>query len=748
MTRVVLLARVAVPVPLGRAFSYTVPSHFESPPLPGARVVVEFGRRKILGIVLDVVEREPEIDRGKLKPIVELVEEEPVLPLELLDFLRELARYYQAPIGEVMRLALPRVERSSAGRLQSDVEVKGSVGRMVQVASALPEARPENFKGQAAEVLRHLLSVESERVSELAKSWKNARSALKKLVTAGAVEIQRQQSFSQDPFADGVVLPESPPTLTAAQRDALKAITVANGESEAKAFLLQGVTGSGKTEVYLRAVQAVRKEKKSAIILVPEIALTPQLVARFRARISEPVAVLHSALSDLERHSMWRKLRAGEIQVLVGARSALFAPVAQLGLICVDEEHDPSFKQEEGVRYNARDMALLRAYRAGALCVLGTATPSAEATELARKHRLRHLRLPQRARKGAELPQIELIDRRRFGPGPSQNPLLSLPLHRALEETLADKGQAILFLNRRGFSPSLLCQSCGEIIACPDCSVSLTLHKSRRERLCCHYCDYVTNRPERCSKCHGRELGDLGSGTERIEMVLCEAFPGARVERLDRDVGGGRKSEAILDRMRKREIDILVGTQMVAKGHDLPQVTLVGVLNADGALSLPDFRAAERTFQLIVQVAGRAGRGARRGRVLIQTYKPEHPAVALAARHDVDGFVERELSERAELGYPPYSRLALIRVSAKRENKAESEARRLARLVQQQTLPGVSLLGPAPAPLARLRGRYRYRFLLRAENRQALRPALQLLARSVSPHDVRVSIDVDPYSML
>jgi len=433
--------------------------------------------------------------------------------------------------------------------------------------------------------------------------------------------------------------------------------------------------------------------------------------------------------------------------VVVGARSALFAPVQNLKLICVDEEHDSSYKQEEGVRYNARDMALLRALRTAAVCVLGSATPSLASEAAVLSGKLTRLKLPERAHARASLPRVEILDLKRFGPGPSGDALLSLPLHRALEENLAAGGQTILFLNRRGFAPSLLCGSCGAIVQCPNCSVALTLHRARGMRLECHYCDLQLKVVNQCPDCHGTPMLEEGLGTEKVEELLGLYLPTARVARLDRDVASGQKGEHILERMRRREIDILVGTQMVTKGHDLPEVTLVGVLNADAALSLPDFRAAERTFQLLVQVAGRAGRAEKKGRVLIQTRNPEHPAIAFAAQHDVRAFIEHELASRQEVGYPPFSHVALVRFDGLNESNVQKEAARIA-LIAEQSSPDVEILGPAKAPLARLRNRYRYRFLVRSRTRIAVRQALLAVARAASHRGVRVSIDVDPMSLL
>lgn len=744
-----LLARVAVPVPLGQAFSYAVPPELPGV-VPGARVLCDFGRRRVLGVVLDVGDREPDVAVERIKPLRAVVDAEPALPAELLAFLLELARYYLAPIGEVMRLALPAVERSLAESIQPgllDDAGVSTVGRMQQFAVAVEGAETPRLRGQATEVLAHLREHGAEAIGDLEKRWSNARAAVRRLVEAKSVRVERRQ-VDTDPFAADVVERDTPPRLNEAQQRAVDALLAPLERGERAAFLLDGVTASGKTEVYLRAVERCMERGKGAIVLVPEIALTPQLVARFRARVGDSIAVLHSGLSDRERQAMWRRLRAGELRVAVGARSALFAPVENLALVCVDEEHDGSFKQEEGVRYNARDMALLRAHRAGAVCVLGSATPSLSSEALVRDGRLERLKLPERAHSAAVMPAVEIVDLRRVGPGKSGSRLLSVPLESALERVLEAGEQAILFLNRRGFAPSIVCEGCGEIIQCPNCAVALTHHRARGDRLHCHYCDYSQPMPSVCPRCGGNRIAQEGAGTERIEHTLAERFPEARIARLDRDVAAGAKSARVLDRVRRGEVDILVGTQMVTKGHDLPSVTLVGVLNADAALSMPDFRAAERTFHLLVQVAGRAGRGDSPGRVMIQTRDPDHPAIRFAARHDVAGFIEREMHDRQELHYPPFSRLALVRLDALDEARVRREAERLAQIARRAAPGGVQILGPAAAPLARLRNRYRYRFMLRSADRGPLRKTLLAVARTAPDRNVRVAIDVDPMSML
>ncbi len=752
-------ARLAVPAPLGQAFSYLVPPELRDRVKRGARVLCELGKRKVLGVVLEAGEREPEIAVERMKPIVAVVDTEPVLPEELLSFLQELARYYVAPIGGAIELSLPAVERSAAELLKASQQDLSKVpakvvGRWVQYV-ALAKQKPLTSvpKGKASQVLALLVDGDMP-LAEVEKRVPGARAAVKRLQELGFVELDKREPPAAS-LLGAEIAPDVPPELNAEQARAVAEITARLEASTRAQFLLEGVTASGKTEVYLRAAKRALELGKSVIVLVPEIALTPQLVARFRARLGDQIAVMHSALSDQDRHRMWKGLRSGELRIAVGARSALFAPVSNLGLICVDEEHDGSFKQEEGVRYHARDMALLRAHRAGAVCVLGSATPSLASVALVRERRLEHLRLPSRARATAILPSVEVVDLRRVGPGIAGEKLLSLPLVRALEHVLEQRQQAILFLNRRGFAPSLVCESCGHIAECPHCSVSLTLHRARRQAghapprgtMVCHYCDYLIDVPDRCQKCNAPELGEEGAGTERIETLLAERFPQARIARLDRDVAAGIKSEKVLTRMRDGEIDILVGTQMVTKGHDLPNVTLVGVLNADAALSMPDFRAAERSFHLLVQVAGRAGRGDVKGKVLIQTRSPDHPAVAFAAAHDVTGFVEQEMALREELSYPPFARLALVRVDAVEESRAQGAAEHLARLARKEG-QGADVLGPAPAPLLRLRNRYRYRFLVRSKDRAALRAALLAVARAPADRQVRVAIDVDPVNML
>lgn len=757
-------AKLALPVPLGQAFTYSVPADIVL--TPGARALVQLRNRPTLGVVIETEASPPELPPEKIKPILSVLPGEPVLSEELLSFVLELSRYYLAPVGEALRLALPALLRGEAEAVEEKTGKKWSAtGRLVQVAELTQEgslalSAAGDTGAIKAKDLAFLKALKSgpRSLSGLTAELGSARAVAGRLQERGYVSIQKELK-EIDPFFSEAITRDQPKHLNQEQERALVQILAALDErkqstrpdsarfASKSAFLLDGVTASGKTEVYLQAAAHALSLGKGVILLVPEIALTPQLVARFRARLGDEIAVLHSGLREGARRAMWQNLRDGRVRVAIGARSALFSPVQNLGLICVDEEHDSSYKQEEGVRYHARDMALLRAHRASAVCVLGSATPSLASELACRRGQLERLRLSQRAHASALLPKVSTIDLTKMGPGPSGDPLLSLPLHRAIEENLRARGQTILFLNRRGFSPSLVCGDCGTIQTCPNCSVALTLHRSGRPRLECHYCDLRITDFSKCGACSSPHLTEEGAGTERIEALLKDTFKDARIARLDRDVAGGTKSEKILAQMRRGEIDILVGTQMVTKGHDLPEVTLVGVLNADAALSMPDFRAAERTFQLLVQVAGRAGRKDREGRVLIQTRNPSHPAIAAAVNMDVRSFLEGELESRREVGYPPLCHLALVKIEGPDETLVRSEAMRLARLIPSEN-GGIETIGPAPAPIAKIKNRYRYRFLLRGPERTPIRTALLKVLRDGGNRRVRLTVDIDPISLL
>lgn len=543
------------------------------------------------------------------------------------------------------------------------------------------------------------------------------------------------------------------------QRRALERVHAALDVSSYQPFLLHGVTGSGKTEVYLQAASRVIEQGGGAIFLVPEIGLTPQFLSRFRARLGERlVGVLHSRLTPRERLDEWLRIRRGEARVVVGPRSAVFAPVPDLRLIVVDEEHDSSYKQEDGLRYHARDVALVRARTCEAVALLGSATPSLESLHNARSGRYELLSLPRRVSR-RPLPDVELVDLRDQPSESPDSPLaaLSRPLREALEDNQQAAGQTILLLNRRGFATTILCTDCGQSLRCPSCDVSLTYH-GRRHEVLCHYCGRATPLPTRCPGCGSRDGLQLGGrGTERLEEELRAVWPDLRVDRMDADTTRSRAAHRrILDAFRQRRFEVLVGTQMVAKGHDFPGVTLVGVLAADAALHLPDFRASERTFQLIAQVAGRAGRGDRPGRVVVQAWFPDHHAVRLALEHDFLAFAERELRLRRGLGYPPFSRLLMVRVDAIDERQAKDAADALGaashRAVQRASAPGLVVRGPHPAPLYKLRDRFRWQLLVRGPEPGSISRWIHALGDPTAalPRDsrARVVLDRDPVSML
>jgi len=550
--------------------------------------------------------------------------------------------------------------------------------------------------------------------------------------------------------ADDALPPAAPHTLTPGQREALDAVVAAVAARGFEAFLLHGVTGSGKTEVCLRAVEAALAAGRTALYLVPEIGLTPLLARLMRDRFGESLALLHSGLSDGERQDAWREARAGRVRVVLGARSAVFAPLRDLGIVVVDEEHDTSYKQDEHPRYNGRDLAIVRARAAGAAVLLGSATPAVETWFRATTGKLRLLRLPGRVG-GAALPRVMRVDMRHEFEATGRDLILSRRLRDALEERLRRREQSLVLLNRRGFSTYAMCRACGKPIECHACSIGMTLHLKER-RLRCHYCNAARAVPAACPACGGGPIHFGGTGTERLEETIRSLFPLARVARMDRDTVRGRgAAERLLLRVERGEIDILLGTQMIAKGHDFPNVTLVGVLAGDALLGFPDFRAGERTFQLLAQVAGRSGRRAAPGEVIVQAFDPDHHAVRAACEHDYEGFAREELRYRKSLRYPPYTALALLVFRDPDYDTALAAAGRIAAGVKGRGDDEVQVLGPAPAPLERLRGQWRVQVLLKGARRAAVKRALQDAAQRIEEAGLRpdaVSIDVDPVSTL
>jgi primosomal protein N' (replication factor Y) len=595
-------------------------------------------------------------------------------------------------------------------------------------------------------------------IGELRGPFQRAHNLLEPLLEAGLV-VASERLRSLDPFAASMPMRSEPPPLTEDQRAALAGLLAALEARRFTGALLHGITGSGKTEVYLHLIAAAREQGGGAIVLVPEIALTPQLAERFRARFGDEVAVLHSGLTPQQRLDAQGHIRAGLRPIVIGARSAVFAPVPELRVIVVDEEHDASFKQEEGVRYNARDLALVRGRALDAVVVLGSATPSLETWHGAREGRLdlHSLRTRPTPR---PLPEVEVVDLRKHLP--NRETLLSARLRTRLQETAAAGEQAILFLNRRGYTTALSCTSCGSFQQCPDCSSPSMTYHLQRNRLMCHLCGHIEATPQRCRSCGASELEHGAAGTERVEVALAADLPGLRVARLDRDTSRGKALVELLDRFRRRELDVLIGTQMLAKGHDFPGVTLVGVLRADIGLALPDFRATERVFSLLTQVAGRAGRGDRAGHVIIQTWAPEHPAIEHARRHDFEGFAELELVARAKHGNPPFGHVALVRISGEQRSQVEARAKELGSMASElcaRVAAGaggesrVESLGPVDSPIERINKRVRMQMLLRADRRNALRWVLRHLRRGFGPRgrgasETQARVDVDPYSLL
>lgn len=778
---------------------------------PGQRVLVPLGARQVMGIViLAGVRIAPGIE---VREIFRVLDPDPALLPELLELGRWIADYYVAPLGEVFRAMLPlrsetrhvRILRlTEAGRTKLE-EFSGSLlGEVRESGEAAflryiptrPEVSLDGVTRRFPEVVtqalakrwvvfdevertrgrRELFTVRlvgplpekalrlspvarriiealqrdgpAEDHRQLLQATRADLAALKKLKGAGLVELsgslfeQRMSSTAAEAW----------PEPTAAQAAALEELTKHLVNRAFRVVLLHGVTASGKTEVYLRLIARCLEQDRSALMLVPEIALTPAMQAQFVARFGRQVAVLHSGLTETERHQAWWRARRGQVKVVLGTRSAVFAPLANLGVVIVDEEHDPSYKQEETPRYHGRDVAVMRAQRSGALALLGSATPSLESYWNAREGKYQLATLEERVG-GRRLASVEIVDmRQEFRETHTQIPV-SRRLKAEIEKQLQSSAQTMILLNRRGYAWFLLCRSCGQAQRCENCSISLTYHR-REHRLLCHYCGYSATVPSRCPACGSEYLYYVGEGTEKIEQKFAELFPGARVARLDRDVArrAGQFRRVLAD-FRDGKIDILVGTQLIAKGHDFPGVTLVGVVSADIGLGLADFRAAERTFQLLTQAAGRAGRGDSPGRVLVQTFYPEHYAIRLAAEQNYQGFFSKEMGFRRVMRYPPIITLAnVIAQDAKLE-----QAARVAKLIGdflaplEAQFPGLKILGPSPAPLARVEGRYRIQFLLKSASRVRLNNILRQLVDHCAEQDISprsVVIDMDPVSVM
>ncbi len=803
-----LYCDVSLPVPLDQPFTYALPVTLRHRVQPGSRLLVPFGPRKLTGVILRCHDEPPAM---AAREALRLLDSEPVLSGELLALGRWIAGYYCAPLGEVLRGMLPLAAeirrgkvwsltdagRDAARQLLLDAAPDDPVAQVLRmlekrplsaayIAKALPladkairslerkgfivaeqvqgerdplrapserlrvelayeQAEQEPKLNKAERELRAFLELHpgSHNLKELEATVKGASGAARSLARKRLVVLRPETA----PILAGPVRARH--DLNPAQAAAYEQIRAAICAREFRTFLLHGVTGSGKTEVYLNAIEAVLAQKRGALLLVPEIALTPAVAGQFFARFGDQVAILHSAFTDVERSEQWRRIRSGGATVVVGTRSGVFAPVRNLGLIVVDEEHDGSYKQEETPRYNGRDVAIVRAQHAGACVLLGSATPSLESRYNAERGKYTLLELPGRI-EARPMPAVELIDMRQEFLETRKQATFSRKLIEAIGERLENGEQTIVLLNRRGFSSFVACRACGERVGCMNCSLTLTYHK-RDRRLLCHYCGYAEKVPSACPKCASEHIYFLGLGSERVEEELHQAFPAARIARLDRDtVSGKRQYETILNDFREGNYDLLVGTQMIAKGHDIPNVTLVGVISADIGLGMPDFRAAERSFQLLTQVAGRAGRGNVPGIVLIQTINPDHYAVRLAAAQDYQAFYEKELHFRRMMHYPPFSAMANVLVRSEKKEVAM----RMSTELSLKLLPApekIRVMGPAEAPVPRLKNEYRYQFLIKAASRKALNELLQGVRNYALEHKwgaTALVIDVDPLTLM
>ena len=798
---------VSLPVPLDQSFTYRLPDTLRHRAAGGCRVVVPFGPRTVTGVIVRLHDDAPD---GAVKEVLRLVDEEPVLDAELLSLGGWIAQYYCAPLGEVLRGMIPLAGEVRKSKLYSLTDAGRDAARQLLLGASeddptlellrLLEARPlsaQYLRKKLADAPRLIRSLEKKgfigvedleaerdplrasavrlraswaaKVPENTKLTKRERelhaylelhpgshnlAELEGSVTGAsqaARALARKKLIALEPEAPSGVFAYSATakTLNPHQLAAYQQIETALRAEKFQTFLLEGVTGSGKTEVYLKAIDACLALGRSALLLVPEIALTPAVAGQFLNRFGNQVAILHSAFHDAERAEQWRRIRDGSARVVVGTRSGVFAPVRNLGLVVIDEEHDQSYKQQETPRYNGRDVAIVRAQAAGAVAILGSATPSLESRYNAERGKYARIELPERIER-RPLPDVEVIDMRQEFLETRKMAVFSRRLVEMVTERLQHGEQTMLLLNRRGFSSFVACRSCGERVQCVNCAVTLTYHR-RDRRMLCHYCDYAQKVPSVCPKCGSEYLHFLGTGSEKVEEELHRDFPEARIARMDRDtVSGKRHFETILHGFREGDYDILVGTQMIAKGHDIPNVTLVGIVSADIGLGLPDFRAAERTFQLLTQAAGRAGRGDLPGIVLIQTINPEHYAIRFASEQNYAGFYAKEIQVRKLMRYPPFSALANVLVRSQKQDEALAMSAELGRLLDPAP-EGVKVLGPAEAPVPKLKSEFRYQLLLKAANRKRLNEVLrdvQRFAREKKWSATALVIDVDPLTLM
>ena len=736
-------ARVLVDGLSDMALDYAIPQGMQGV-VRGCRVEVPLRGRVATGTVIALVE--PEAEWGhRLRPLTRLLAEAPVVSPVLMDLAEWAARYYATPVEQMIRCIVPEPVRGERHEAKTQ--------KLITLLRRPEDDELNKLNARAprqASIVRYLLA-EPEGAAPLPQLGGSAAlAACRSLEKQGVVSIS-EQVVHRDPAAGEQYSLSSPLELNEEQAAALARIISACDAGETQPLLLQGVTGSGKTEVYLQAAAHVMARGKGVLILVPEISLTPQTMARFKSRFADQpgaVAILHSAMSDGERFDEWHAIHRGQARIAIGPRSALFAPVQQLGLIIVDEEHDSSYKQENSPRYHGRDLAVLRARMEGATVVLGSATPSLESLLNVRLGKYNLLRMDHRA-DGQRLPLTRVLDMRTEPKDKRYLGILSERLRMAIETRLRRQEQTILLLNRRGFARALQCPDCGFVVSCAHCSLPLTYHLTEN-RLICHICGYRSVVPQTCPDCHSRSILLEGYGTQKVEAVLRRCFPEARIQRVDADVTARKNAlREILERFRARQTDILLGTQMISKGLDFPGVTLVGVLNADLGLCIPDPRAAERTFQLLTQVAGRAGRGDVDGEVIIQTYTPQSAAIQYARRHDTDGFAENELGLREQFGFPPYTHLSVLTARSPQEDLAAFALQTLHRHLRAALPPSVELSEPLPAPIAKAYGQYRYQCTIKSPQARLVADTVSREIARLNPgEDIIISLDIDAYSFM
>ncbi len=740
-----MIARVSLEIALRKEFDYLIPEALADRVEVGSRVKAPFGRRTVMGCVTALIDKSP---HDKLRALIDVVGAQSMVTPKVMKLARWIGDYYCCAPETALKSVLPQAVRK---------EKEGWKESLFVGLVPTPPTEPAKLTKRQKEVLQIVKDKESLPLRDLVKEAGTTADTVRRLENKGLVSIQSKIA-ERDPYAHENILPTKPLELNEEQARALQAIIEAMdaGSPQAARFLLHGVTGSGKTEVYLQAIEHALNQGKGAIVLVPEISLTPQTVERFKARfcsgsLKTLVAVLHSHLSEGERHDEWHKIRQGRARIVIGARSAVFAPVDPLGLIIVDEEHEHSYKQEEAPRYHARDVAVVRGQMENAVVALGSATPSMESFHNARSGKYRLLEMRERA-DDKQMPIVRVVDMRHEFRAQKGPPIFSNKLVEAMRQRIERSEQTILFLNRRGYATSLQCQVCGYVAECPNCSVSLTYHRDE-QTLRCHVCGHAAKAPRVCPEesCQSPSIRFAGLGTQKVEETLGKLFPKANIRRMDSDVLR-RKNDfrRILGEFRTGKIDILIGTQMIAKGLHFPNVTLVGIVHADLGLHIPDFRAGERTFQLLTQVAGRAGRGDIEGEVFVQSFTPFHPAIQFARRHDYEGFYDAEMEFRGQLKYPPFGRVALLTLRGRNEDKVEFSAGQV-RARTEEALAGmqeIKILGPTPAPLARADKQFRYQIMIRARQMIRISAKLAEMTQAVKlPDEVFLAVDIDPVNL-